>query len=68
MLIEVLRFVGSLVSRRIKCIFLYNRPCRRRPKTEQRPEMDINSYEPLYYSFTVSVNKCIGSCNTIHDP
>ena len=68
MLIEVLRFVGSLVSRRIKCIFLNNRPCRRRPETEQRPEMDINSYEPLYYSFTVSVNKCIGSCNTIHDP
>ena len=27
----------------------------------------INSNEPLFYPFTVSVNKCGGSCNAIDD-
>ena len=27
--------------------------------------VDISSNEPLYYLFTVSVNKCGGRCNTI---
>ena len=29
---------------------------------------NINSNESIYYPFTVSVNKCGGSCNTIVDP
>lgn len=27
----------------------------------------VNSNEPIYYSFSVSVNKCSGSCNTTDD-
>ena len=30
--------------------------------------LNINSNETLSYPFTVSVNKCGGSCNTIDDP
>ena len=54
---------GSLASnskRRIKCVSLNNRPCQARPKF-----INVNSKEPLYYSFNVSVNKCGWSCNTI---
>ena len=40
---------------------LNNHPCQVRPKL-----VDINSNEPRY-SFTVTVNKCGGSCNTIND-
>ena len=29
---------------------------------------DINSYEPLFYPFSISVNKCTGSCNNINNP
>ena len=29
--------------------------------------VNINSNEPLYYPFTVGVNKCGASCNTIDD-
>ena len=27
----------------------------------------VNSNKPIYYSFSVNVNKCSGSCNTIDD-
>ena len=27
----------------------------------------VNSNEPIYYSFSVSVNKCSGSCSSIDD-
>ena len=30
--------------------------------------IDINSNEPLFYPFSISVNKCSGSCNNINDP
>ena len=56
----------SLASNSQKCIkdlFLNNRSCQARPKL-----VNINSNEPLYYPFTVSVNKFGRSCNTIDDP
>ena len=30
--------------------------------------ISINSNEPFYYSYVVSINKYGGSCNTIEDP
>ena len=30
--------------------------------------MRVNSYEPLFYPYSVLVNKCFGSCNDINDP
>ena len=30
--------------------------------------IDINSNEPLFYSFSISVNKYSGSCNNMNDP
>ena len=50
------------LSDRMKCISLNNRPCQARATL-----VGINSNEPLYYPFTVSPNKCGGSCNTIDD-
>ena len=33
-----------------------------------RPEItNINSNEPLFYSYSIKVNKCSGSCNNIND-
>ena len=47
---------------RRKCVFLNNQPCLARPTP-----ININSNEPLYYLFTVTVNdnKCGGRFNTI---
>ena len=30
--------------------------------------IDINSNEPLFYPYSIEVNKCSGNCNNINDP
>ena len=30
--------------------------------------ININSKEPLFYPYSVNINKCSGSCNNINDP
>ena len=59
-------FGKSLVSnlkRFTKCVSLNNQPCKARPTI-----VNIYSHKTLFYQFTVSVNKCVGSCNTFDDP
>ena len=62
----IVRFSGSLAfnsKQPIKCLSLSNQPCETRLTL-----VDINPHEVLFYSFTVSINKCGGSCDTIDDP
>ena len=62
----IVSFSGSLVSNSkqpMKCLSLNNQPCETRLTL-----VDINPQEVLFYSFTVSINKCGGSCDTIDDP
>ena len=34
-----------------------------------RPEIiNLNTNEPLFYLYSIKINKCKGSCNTINDP
>ena len=34
-----------------------------------RPKiLDINPNEPVFYPYSIKVNKCSGSCNNINDP
>ena len=40
-----------------------NQECKIRPEI-----INLNSNEPLFYSYSVKVNKCRGSCNNINDP
>ena len=38
-------------------------------KVKIRPEIiNINSNEPFFYSYSILVNKCSGTCNNINDP
>ena len=30
--------------------------------------IDVNKNEPVFYTYSIQVNKCGGSCNTINDP
>ena len=55
--------LASNSQKYIKDLFLNNQSCQARPKL-----VNINSNEPLYYPFSVSVNKIGRSCNTIDDP
>ena len=38
-----------------------NQECKARPKT-----IDINANEPVFYPYSIKVNKCSGSCNNIN--
>ena len=40
-----------------------NQKCKVRPKI-----VDINSNSPMFYPFSIKVNKCSGNCNIIDDP
>ena len=38
-------------------------------KCEVGPEIiNLNTNEPLFYPYSIKINKCKGSCNTINDP
>ena len=47
----------------LKYVSMNNQECRIRPETR-----NINSNEPLFYPYSIQVNKCIDSCNNINDP
>ena len=52
----------SSLERPVKCVSLNNQPSLTRPII-----VNTNSDKTLFYPFTVSVNKCGGSCNTNDD-
>ena len=45
------------------CISTKNQKC------EPRPEViNINSNNPIFYPFSIKINKCSGNCNNINNP
>ena len=40
-----------------------NQECKARPKI-----VNINSNNPIFYPFSIKINRCRGSCNDINDP
>ena len=47
----------------LECVSMNNQECKTRTKTR-----NINNNEPVFYPFSLKVNKCSGSCNNINDP
>ena len=47
----------------LKCVSVNNQECKIRPEI-----ININSNEPLFYPYTIKINKCSGSCNNVNDP
>ena len=47
----------------LKCFSMNNQECEIRAKIK-----DINNDEPSFYPYSIEVNKCSGSCNSINDP
>ena len=60
MFITALTFVGCDT---LKCVSMSDQKCTVRPAI-----MNINSNEPMFYPYSVLVNKCNSSCNDINDP
>ena len=47
----------------LECVSMNNQECRTRTKV-----ININNNEPVFYRFSIKVNKSSGSCNNINDP
>ena len=39
-----------------------NQECKARPRV-----IDVNNNEPVFYRYSIKVNKCSGSCSNIND-
>ena len=56
-------FINFSKYNTLSCISIKSREC------EVRPEIvDINSNNPIFYPFSIKVNKCNGNCNNINNP
>ena len=62
--ISALMYFSNLSSvNSLECISMKNQECKVRPEI-----VDINSNNPIFYPFSINVNKCNGNCNNINDP
>ena len=47
----------------LECVSMNNQECKVREEI-----ISVNNKEPVFYPFSVKVNKCSGSCNNINNP
>ena len=55
--------VLSNITNALECILMNNQACILRPDI-----VDISSNNPIFYTFSVKINRCSGNCNNINDP
>ena len=58
--LTILSTLSSVNS--LKCISMNNQECKVKPEI-----VNVNSNEPVFYSFSIKASKCSGSCNNIND-
>ena len=58
-----LTVLSSVITWALNCISLKNQKCKVRPKI-----VDVSSNNPIFYPFSVKINRCRGNCNSINDP
>ena len=47
----------------LECVSMNNQKCKIRPEL-----LSINTNEPVFYPYSIKINRCKSSCNTINDP
>ena len=55
----------------LECVSMNNQECKVIPKiiNKIRPNIiNINTNESVFYPYSITINKCKDSCNTINDP
>ena len=59
----VLIVLSNSITGALNCVSMNNQECTVRPKI-----VDNNRNNPMFYPFSIKVNKCSGNCNNINDP
>ena len=57
-----LTVLSSSITGALSCVSMNNQECKVRPKI-----VDINSNSPMFYPFSIKVNKCSGNYNNINN-
>ena len=47
----------------LECTSMNNQECKIRTEI-----INLNTNEPMFYHYSIKINKCKDSCNTINDP
>ena len=47
----------------LECVSMNNQECKIRSEI-----INVHTNEPMFYPYSIKINKCKGSCNTINDP
>ena len=58
-----LTVLSNSITGALNRVSMNNQKCKVRPKI-----VDINSNSPMFYPFSIKVNRCSGDCNSINDP
>ena len=58
-----LTVLSSSITGTLNCVSMNNQECKVRSEI-----VDINSNNPIFYPFSVKINRCSGNCNSINDP
>ena len=58
-----LTVLSSTITDALKCVSINNQECKVRPKI-----VDVSGNNPIFYPFSVKINRCSGNCNSINDP
>ena len=59
----VLGVINIVKTKALECVSLVNQKFMARQKV-----INTNTNEPVFYPFSIKVNKCSGDCNMINDP
>ena len=64
--ISTMIFFGNLSNvNPLECISIKNQECKVRPEIIN---FNSNSNTPIFYPFSIKINKCSGNCNNINSP
>ena len=58
-----LTVLSSSITSALKCVLLKNKECKVRPKI-----VNVSTNNPIFYPFSVKINRCSSNCNNINDP
>ena len=47
----------------LECVSMNNQECKVRTEI-----INLNTNEPMFYPYSIKINRCKGSCNTINNP
>ena len=62
--ISTMMFFNSILNvNPLECVSMKNQECKVRPEI-----VDVSSNNPIFYPFSIKINKCSGNCNNISDP